>query len=632
MKNSILFAGLAVFLGTSCGVSGEPEINKPPVETDELTDEEQAALEKAAADATDALNQAATNAADLADIADRVSALETDVSDLKSRMTAAEDTLTAYGTRLDSVEDDIEALQSAVVNDEDVVVDDPEAAGFTIAANVDNVEEGLANVNNRLNSQSDDIAANASSLETAYNNSLAALNTANTINQTIPGLMLDLDEALATVATYNELLLEYENMQYLDLAKSRYGDDSFADYLADAIATGVVTGGEATITATTVTVEHESEETYEDDAGIPESDAILPGEGFETVQEALESLYTAIDNVYEGGDPIPGSSVGVTGDHGYTDAQGAIDGLYQHINDNHTTLLAQISALGGDLNEIDFSASGVTVDATNLASTGYDNVQAALESLYTWNASLQDEVDVYASDIALNELWIENIINGLDTTANAWVVDQSINAANGVLATVAANGYTSMNQWATAIAEGVLQAAIDNANSSLNFHLAGLDVGSSGPHILGVSGNNDDGKWQYDGQAGVRAATASCQDTFADENNVHMCTLEEVHAAISNGAYDNGNSINAVEVWAVGATQRPSVLGINNGSYHNDSLGTTCQNLLYNSGHVAVGTTMKVMLDYLSNGGQNAGNVTGDVVQVRHQVSCASSFRVLCCQ
>ena len=143
MKNYILFGGLAVFLGTSCGVSGESEINRPPVETDELTDEEQAALEKAAADATDALNQAATNAADLADLAERVSTLETDVSDLKTRMSAAEDTLTDHGTRLDTVEDDIEALQSAVVNDDDVVVDDPEAAGFTIAANVDNVEEGL---------------------------------------------------------------------------------------------------------------------------------------------------------------------------------------------------------------------------------------------------------------------------------------------------------------------------------------------------------------------------------------------------------------------------------------------------------------------------------------------------------
>ena len=337
-------------------------------------------------------------------------------------------------------------------------------------------------------------------METAYNNSLAALNTANTINQTIPGLAQDLDQALATVATYNELLLEYENSQYLDLSKSRYGNDSFADYLADAIATGVVTGGEATISATTVTVANAADDSYESDGGVIDSEAVLPGEGFETVQEALESIYTAIDNIYEGVDTIPGSSVSVTGDHGYADTQEAIDGLYQNINDNYNTLVSQIGALWGDLNEIDFSASGVTVDATKLDIAGYDSVQSALESLYAWNAAIQDDVDLNGSDIAVNELWIENIVNGLDTTANAWVVAQSINAANGVLDTVAANGYTNMNQWATAIAESVLQAAIDNANSSLNFHLAGLSGGGTGPRILGVSNNTDNGNGNTTGR------------------------------------------------------------------------------------------------------------------------------------
>jgi uncharacterized coiled-coil protein SlyX len=148
-----------------------------------------------------------------------------------------------------------------------------------------------------------------------------------------------------------------------------------------------------------------------------------------------------------------------------------------------------------------------------------------------------------------------------------------------------------------------LQTAINNLNNNNNT----ADVSAE---ILGQSNQSSSGKFTFNGQSGVRAATEMCKATFANVSTSHLCTREEITKALAQGNYPNLNTT----TWIADST----------------NLGQTCQDLLYNSGDVAVGMTITVNTSYTSNGG--GGGATGPVSSINTNQGCGTSRTVLCCR
>lgn len=144
------------------------------------------------------------------------------------------------------------------------------------------------------------------------------------------------------------------------------------------------------------------------------------------------------------------------------------------------------------------------------------------------------------------------------------------------------------------------------------------------PYILGKSNHTDDGRWDYNGVQGVAAANAACRDAFPNEANAHMCMASEVQLAAYNGSYNNNADIEGA-TWTMGTrVENPG------GARIDSSLGNNCQDLLYNTGDKAVGTTVRVYKTYTSVG-NDAGN-QGPAVEFTRGIGCGTSYAVLCCR
>jgi hypothetical protein len=101
-----------------------------------------------------------------------------------------------------------------------------------------------------------------------------------------------------------------------------------------------------------------------------------------------------------------------------------------------------------------------------------------------------------------------------------------------------------------------------------------------------------------------------CKATFANVSTSHLCTREEITKALAQGNYPNLDTT----TWIADSTD----------------LAQTCQDLLYNSGDVAVGMTITVDTSYTSNGG--GGGATGPVSSINTNQGCGTSRTVLCCR
>ena len=215
--------------------------------------------------------------------------------------------------------------------------------------------------------------------------------------------------------------------------------------------------------------------------------------------------------------------------------------------------------------------------------------------------------------------------------------------ARGYITAAALEDYVTDAELAAAVAasEAAIQdeidfavnAARDASAADLAAAVAALEaqiaavaggVQAQGAFLLGRSQQTSNGKFAFNGQNGMQAANAMCQATFAAEATAHFCSPDEVVRAIAASGFDANNAaaFNNVTTWTVAQAT--------NGDRGNASLHSTCQNLLYDSGDVANGTTMEVKINYTSNGG--GGNATGNVVQIAQEVGCGQNLPVLCCR
>ena len=119
--------------------------------------------------------------------------------------------------------------------------------------------------------------------------------------------------------------------------------------------------------------------------------------------------------------------------------------------------------------------------------------------------------------------------------------------------------------------------------------------------------------------SGIQAANQKCQADYPDVSTAHICTPDEAMRAMIaqniSSALSNGQT-----AWALG-TAYNSV----GGTYYNN-----CQNLKYESGDVALGTTITISAEATSSGG--GGGATGNAINVISGVGCGASFPILCCR
>jgi hypothetical protein len=217
------------------------------------------------------------------------------------------------------------------------------------------------------------------------------------------------------------------------------------------------------------------------------------------------------------------------------------------------------------------------------------------------------------------------LINNL-IDARGYVTTNDVNNlidARGYVTTADVNNLIDGRGYVTATeVQNLINTAVANATTTLQQQIDNLQTqitnvqnnGTSVAEILGVSNTSSDGKFAFNGQQGVRAATEMCKASFANVSTAHLCSSDEVRQAISTGNFDA--SIDDVTTWAA-----PN---------HVELDAETCQNFLYDSGDVAQGTTIRVDINHTSNGG--GGNATGPVVFYARGQDCGTAHQVLCCR
>ena len=155
--------------------------------------------------------------------------------------------------------------------------------------------------------------------------------------------------------------------------------------------------------------------------------------------------------------------------------------------------------------------------------------------------------------------------------------------------------------------------------TELQTAIQALQNQGSAPFILGPSSTSSNGKFEFGGEQGVRAAGEMCRATFPNDPTAHYCSLGEIQSALSVGNFPA--NINNVETWVF-----PSWIAINNGNnFEGDN--DFCQSLLYNSAHAAQGTAMTVLTN-----ANSTSNGTGIRIAFNHNRSCQNALQVMCCR
>lgn len=216
----------------------------------------------------------------------------------------------------------------------------------------------------------------------------------------------------------------------------------------------------------------------------------------------------------------------------------------------------------------------------------------------------------------------EDAINALIDARN-YVDEADVNAL------IDARNYVSrdeIEQLIDARVQQVVQQELQNVQNQiqqLQQQIQNIQAGGGGaPYILGRSAQSSTGRFTFNGSNGLAAANAMCQATFADEPTAHLCGFDEVQRALATSSYNQNNNFSNVVTWTVAPA-------LSAGQFAG-SLANTCQNLMYNSGDVARGTTLRAILNYQSNGG--GGGLTGHAFVVQREVGCGGNFPVLCCR
>lgn len=623
-RQSMLTMLASITLAAGCAKS-------PVASSGGLSDADRAKLDEAHALATEAKETADDAQSSADDAAADATTAQGTATTAQGAADAAAGQATGNAGDIDALEGRVGALEGAgpgTVYDQTVQIDDRGAAGFSAAASVggspvDNVERGFAYVNNVL---------------------------ADHYNRMQSGQVV-LNGATTTID----------------------GTQTLADYVTN-IATNVSTGG---------SVDLSFSDPAQVDPRLDEADAYYEYSAATTIVQAIKALrfsnqikYTAkADNtrlgslsrgyVQEAIDKLDDDLYGLING---TVAQTLDPALVQVSNGTDTWTLAQyVAAYGGG------AASGITLDTTSLPATGYDNVQQAVEALYTSLQAFAFGTDVggntyvnvrlgeqtYFGDQLLSQYIAQvvtdqvNDITGGSFTAAAVDLDESAfngNAAQygnvqvgleSLYASVAANAAAIATNAGNITANAgnitTLQGDVTTNAGNITTNAANITANAGDITNLEADVATNAGNIQTNGGA-LQTLTATVTGLAADvdtleANNNGLVRIVGVTAPVA-GNFGDGDArcaaAHAGSHWCALPEIRQGQINtqtdfavIRGVSAWVEPLGNgdNCQNWTYNSGHIATGTRFVL---------NNANDPTQGAVSVGQ--NCGAAAPLMCCQ
>jgi hypothetical protein len=536
-----------------------------------------------ATNATDIANNTADNATNATNIANNTTTIATNTTNITTNatdITTIEGDITAIQTDITTITNNV-ANQTAA----QVAFDNTAHAPFDVTNNTTNVQiaiEDLHEQATRLSDSLDAIAAGGGLCEDGL--------TACTADANCAGI----GAGTCVFAVTNADNVVYDNATYPTV-------DVALDYLFTqlVLATAMVGAGN-----------------YYNDG--------------DDVRVAVE----VIDQVlYDLGLDVAANQVAITDlDNRLTTIELQVAAHTADIATNAADIAANVTAIANNVAAIAANTTGIATNAGEIANNAADIAQ--LQADYAADiAAVQADIAASAADIAGNTADIAG--NTADIAANT--ADIAANTADiADLDTRVANLEDfNNNQLETTIQnliDASIQDLVDNTITDLDNRLTDVEnnqanfAGTS--FILGLSAQQSTGRFQFGGETGVRAATAMCQTTFPDEANAHLCTVPEVQEAISLGNYANGNFTGQFTWTQTGLSRRHNSIDAFTNA---DSRRTSCLDFLYNSGDVASGTRLRVLLNEPSFGNGGVG-IAGDMIDIRPNFGCSNTLPVLCCR
>ena len=241
------------------------------------------------------------------------------------------------------------------------------------------------------------------------------------------------------------------------------------------------------------------------------------------------------------------------------------------------------------------------------------NNYVTITYLENQNYITQNQLDEAISNVDVD---LTNYVTQTELTAilNNYVTDAELAAA--------LNNYASDAELEAVRTD--LQAQIDGLQGQIDQ----LEVGAATPaYILGRSNQASNGRINFQGKKGIAGANQMCRVTYDDEPTAHMCTPDEVARAIGAERWDTDNVANITNQpsWTVAQAHG----GIR---FPDKSVSQNCQTLNYNSGDVARGASLLILLDVESHGDPNRGQTGSNLIDVSRNVACGTSLPVMCCR
>jgi hypothetical protein len=306
-----------------------------------------------------------------------------------------------------------------------------------------------------------------------------------------------------------------------------------------------------------------------------------------------------------------------------------VDTLEENANTSDPALRADLNAVAADVDVLEGSINGLTLRITQ--------VESALP-VRDHAVQIDDKSAAGFPDVAP----VTNVEQGLSYINQR--LDLQAQAVSGVETTQSAQATTMTALEARIVAleafqaEGLsaaIQAALDARVAPLEANVSALDArvddvsAATRPYVLGLSLASSSGRFEYNGETGVRAATAMCRATFVDDTYAHICSPDETHRAVALGNHGDPAGFDDTYAWTVSGMTRQHAS--ENAFTDADSLVTSCNNLLTDADDVASGTRLKVVLA-MPSFGTGGADIAGDAVIVQPNRSCAETYPVLCCR
>jgi len=312
----------------------------------------------------------------------------------------------------------------------------------------------------------------------------------------------------------------------------------------------------------------------------------------------IDALDTRVDALEGGGD----------GD-GDTDARlTAVEQSVVELEDADAALTLRVTTL-----ELQGAPSAATVPVDDRVAAGFP-AAAPVDTIEDGFSYLNERANLHAGRLDDLEL-AEDAASTTLTAHDAAIADLTARTA-------------ALEAFNDTDLAAVVDALIDARIAPLEAELAALREEAGQGTVLGLSAQTSTGRFEFNGYAGVRAATEMCKATFVDEPTAHLCSLDETQRALATGRVLDV-AVSGVNTWTVSGATRAH--GTEDAFTNATSLATSCYALLSDANDVATGTRARIDLG-LPGAGVGGVGVNGDALVVEPNRPCDAVYAVMCCR